>query len=656
VKPPRPIPIGVSRRRPRVGFALVLVALALLAGCNRQDRRGRPTLDEAPNLGGRYLDAEGVARTRVDVRAVLQMDVAAEDEVPARGVLAGYEFEAFRGGLITAVLDVPAPAGTLGLAFYGPRSLMGLWESPLVETAGATPGRLTLSTDALPQAGQYLVLVWSGSHASKAQFTLTLTCAGNCGAPTCPELAPCDLVCDHGFVLDATGCRTCACQAAPQCGADVGECPPGQYCADDGRCQVRPPPPPECTEERPVCDTQGETWPNACSAERAGREVAYDGRCNEAPAAECDAERPCAAPQVCVESLCRAPVCDCPDEHAPVCSVTRQTYRNLCELTCREGAAALAYHGECLDLRPCREAADCPEGRICEAVRDRENLARCAADPDALDCQRVCVMAAPQTLCGGDRPACPAASACYGDEDGGVCLTRCAFDGAGTCGAGMRCAAVDAIGLSEGEGVCLPGCRPGGRGGCPQGLLCLPDERSQPVCQSCDCPWPEPGEEVCTDQQQQYPSACHAQCAGAVNWRSGRCDGQAACECEFGYAPVCGADGVLHNRCEARCAEPPIPVLGDVSACLPRGAGVTFACERDEDCMVGACEGRLCAAGPVAAAVCPAVSPELACYARFGECGCVANRCTFGATRDVVRCLEADVDAAEPSSPAFPRR
>lgn len=632
------------------------MALAVLGACNRQERRGPPVLDEAPNLGGRYLDADGVARTRVDVRAVLQMDAASSDDVPARGVLAGYEFEAFRGGEITALLEAPDPVGTLGLAFYGPRSLMGLWESPLVETAGATPGRLSLTTEALPQAGQYLVLVWSEAKAPEARFTLTLSCAGNCGAPTCPELAPCDLVCDHGFILDAEGCRTCACQAAPQCGAEVGDCPPGQYCDDDGRCRVRPPPPPECTEERPVCDTQGETWPNACSAEQAGREVAYEGRCREVPVAECDADRPCTAPQICVEGLCRAPACDCPDEHAPVCSVSRQTYRNLCELTCREGAAALAYHGECLDLRPCRETADCPDGRTCEAVRDRENLARCAADPQAEDCQRVCVMAAPAVTCGGGQPECPAGFACYGPEDAGVCLGRCRLVAEGACAAGLRCADVGATGLGEGEGVCLPACRGGGRGGCPPGMLCLPDERAQLVCQSCDCPRPEAGDEVCTDQQQQFPSACHAQCAGAVNWRPGRCDDQVACECELGYVPVCGGDGVLHNRCEARCAEPPIPVLGDVSACLPRGSNVQFACQRDEDCLVGACEGRLCAAGAVPAAICPPISPELACYARFGECGCVANRCTFGATRDVVRCLEAGAaaDAPPPATPSAP--
>jgi hypothetical protein len=656
VKSPRTL--GPSNLRSHRAVAFVFAAMALTVACNRQERHGPPSLDEAPNLGGRYVDEDGVARTRVDVRAVLRMETPAEDDVPARGVLAGYEFEAFRGGEITARLDVADATGTLGLAFYGPRSLMGLWESPLVETAGQTPGRLTLTTEALPQAGQYLVLIWSENPDPKARFTLSLTCAGNCGTPTCPELVPCDRVCDHGFVLDAEGCRTCACQAAPQCGPEVGDCPPGQYCGEDGRCEVRPPPPPECTEERPVCDTLGETWPNACSAERAGRVVASDGRCLEVPSTECDAQRPCPAPQVCVEGLCRAPVCECPDEFAPVCSVSRQTYRNLCELTCREGAAALAYHGECLDLRPCRETADCPEGRICEAVRDRENLARCAAEPDAENCQRVCVMAAPATACGEDLPACPAGSACYGgQETAGVCLLRCRFDAVDACGAGLRCAAVDTEPREDGEGVCLPACRPGGRGSCPPGLLCLPDERSQTVCQSCDCPRPEPGDEVCSDQQRQFPSACHAQCAGAANWRPGRCDGQAACECDLGYAPVCGGDGVLYNRCEARCAEPPIPVLGDASACLPRDAGVRFDCQRDEDCAVGACEGRLCAAGPVAAAVCPAVSDELACYARFGECGCVANRCTFGATRDVVRCLEgAEADSDAPASPAFPAR
>lgn len=633
---------------------LVLFVLSVLGACNRQERRGPPALDEAPNLGGRYLDADGVARTRVNVRAVLQMDAPAFDDVPARGVLAGYEFEAFGGGEITALLETPDPVGTLGLAFYGPRSLMGLWDSPLVETEGATPGRLSLTTGALPQAGQYLVLVWSEAEAAEARFTLTLSCAGNCGAPTCPELAPCDLVCDYGFTLDAEACRTCACQAAPQCGTGIGECGPGQYCDDDGRCRIRPPPRPECTEERPVCDTRGETWPNACSAEQAGREVAYGDRCREVPVMECDADDPCVAPEICVEGLCRAPACNCPDEHAPVCSMSGQTYRNRCELTCHEGAAALAYPGECRELMPCHETADCPAGRTCEAVRDRENLARCTEDPQAADCQRVCVMAAPVVLCGDGQPECPARSTCYGPEDAGVCLPLCRLAADGGCPGGSRCAQVNAAELDEGVGVCLPACRGDVESRCPPGMLCLPDERSQFVCQSCDCPRPEAGEEVCTDQQLQFPSECLAQCAGAVNWRPGRCD--AACECALGYVPVCGGDRVLHNRCEAHCAEPPIPVLGDVSACLPRGSDVQFACQRDEDCLVGACQGRLCAAGAVPAAICPPISQELACYARFGECGCVDNRCTFGATRDVVRCLgaRAEADAPLPATPSAP--
>lgn len=218
------------------------LALALAVGCNRQERHGVDHLSGAPNLGGRTVDADGVARTQVDVRDVLQAGAAVTGTLPARGVLAGYELEAFRGGEITAELEVFDRGGPVGLAFYGPRTTTGLWDSALTESDGKTPGLVSITTEPLPTAGTYLVLVWAEDRDADARFELRLSCKGNCGAPQCPNLEPCDLVCDFGFVLDAEACRTCACQDAPQCGEGVGECGDGLICGDDGRC-TRPPTP-----------------------------------------------------------------------------------------------------------------------------------------------------------------------------------------------------------------------------------------------------------------------------------------------------------------------------------------------------------------------------------------------------------------------------
>lgn len=639
-------PTGAFLATPWSVFArpllLICAALLLGAGCNRGHKHGRDTLDVPPNLGGHYTDADGVMRTQADVRDVVTVGGQVAGNLPPRGDLAGFEFEAFRGAEITAEVEVFEQAGPVGVAIYGPRTVTGLWDEALVDTRGDTPGLLSLTTAPLPAAGMYLVLVWTAREQDGPWFELRLSCKGNCGTPACPDMAPCDLVCENGFVPDGSGCRTCACQEPPQCGEGVGECPPGQICGDDGRCREAPPPPPECTEERPVCDTEGQTWPNECSMLRAGRVIDHEGRCRDAPAPECDEAHPCVAPAVCEGGRCVRPECTCPDESAPVCSRAGRTYRNLCEMECHEGADALAYRGECLDLRPCREAADCPEGRLCEAVRDPENQARCRANPDDANCQRVCVMAPPSQRCGHELPDCPQGQACYPEgAEFGLCLPMCRLADAGGCGDAFACGAVDAAGLPEGAGVCLPACRPGAPGNCPPGLACLPDAHGQNVCQVCGCPRPEPGQEVCTDDQVQYPSECFARCAQASNWRPGRCGDDPVCDCPRLWAPVCGPDHTLYNRCEARCELPEGAVVQPPDACLPDGTVLAQACVHDEDCAPAGCEGRLCTAAPLREAVCPPVSDELVCYAEHGRCGCINNRCAFHHTREVERCLQA---------------
>ena len=633
--------------RPSALTSAAAALLLTLGACNRHERH-RHEGDGPPNLGGQVVDAQGVAHTLVDVRAVVAVGDSKTDTLPQDGQLFGYEFEAFRGAAVTGVVEVDTDAGDVEVGLYGPRSTQGLWDAALAATHGRTPGSVTVTSEALPTGGMYLVLVQSQARQADVSFDLHLTCAGNCGEPACPDLKPCDLVCPDGFVPDADGCRTCACQTAPQCGDGIGACPTGQTCGTDARCHDDPLPA-ECMVERPVCDQDDHTWPNRCLLDRAGATFAHNGACQDAPPPACDAAHPCTAPATCEQGVCTVPACSCMGPAAPVCSTAGHTYRNRCELDCREGAAGFDHTGECSEVRPCRVPADCGANGDCMPVPDPANMQRCHQNPQDAACQRQCVMGQEPVACGAGQPACLAGQTCVSGGAGGrsACLMTCTLADAQSCDAGLACTTTDGATMADGQGVCLPTCRADQPAACPPGLECRANDAGIHVCESCGCPEPQRGDEVCTDQQIQYASACLAQCAQAANWRDGRCDRDAPCQCPSGWAPGCAPDGSLYNHCEASC-EMPGAVLSRPVDCLPAGTDLVLACNTDADCAATACDGRLCAAAPLPDTVCPTLSDELTCYASAGRCGCLNHRCGFAPTQPLWCTVECNGCAASP--------
>src|SRR5262249_44530567 len=51
---------------------------------------------------------------------------------------------------------------------------------------------------------------------------------GKCGPATCPPV--CDIFCEYGNVLDASGCPTCKCNPPPTTGCAAVLCPAGTDC------------------------------------------------------------------------------------------------------------------------------------------------------------------------------------------------------------------------------------------------------------------------------------------------------------------------------------------------------------------------------------------------------------------------------------------
>ncbi|XP_017778279.1 PREDICTED: turripeptide Gsp9.3-like [Nicrophorus vespilloides] len=93
-----------------------------------------------------------------------------------------------------------------------------------------------------------------------------------------------------------------------------------------------------CTfEHRPVCGSDGITYPNKCTLGCRQRE---DRSVREAH------QGPCGVQNV----RGRRDLCSCPDNHFPVCGSNGQTYANHCELKCETAKYAdlkIECHGRC---------------------------------------------------------------------------------------------------------------------------------------------------------------------------------------------------------------------------------------------------------------------------------------------------------------------
>ncbi|MEE2789135.1 MAG: MopE-related protein [Myxococcota bacterium] len=114
-----------------------------------------------------------------------------------------------------------------------------------------------------------------------------------------------------------------------------------------------------------------------------------------------------------------------------------------------------------------------------------------------------------------------------------------------------------------------------------------------------------------------------------------RCNGE--CDaCPIAWAPVCTRDGRLFaNRCEAQCrSSEPIRV----EECFrPQDIQVEARCRTDDDCA-RSCDGAVCGMR-VPDDACYELDVRTQCYARSGQCGCLANRCVFKLNERVNACL-----------------
>lgn len=553
---------------------LSLSSLLVLLACDRQPPPPPAVDDTPPDGSAHYLDADGVGRTLLTPIETLAYGERVERMLPQPTALSGFEFAGSAGDRPEIILDVQG-GPQVSLALYGRRDDTGLWGRPLAAVGGLDV--LRISGVELPGDGHYFILVRLLAGPPEA-YALALDCP-DCAEPVCAAVEPCDLYCEQGYAEGDDGCRVCGCLEDAPCEAD-DDCLTGEICRE-GACR----PAPTCIERcadaplDPVCDADGQTWPNRCVADCEAAGELQPGRC---PEEACGPERPCPDGQACRAGRC---VCDCDDALAPVCGASGRTFSNRCQLDC--AGDALAYEGPCdgppLTV-PCEGDGQCPQGQVCAT--------------------------------GGDGP--------------GVCTVECRPE--------MGCQRMLCTPLNE-RFVCLPPCGRDGR--CPEALQCLPDRRGFRVCTPCDCP--DEAAPVCVDGRIEYGSRCAALCTGAEPGAiaDGPCEGAPAeldCRnCPSVWEPVCADGHVRATACDAECGGRPAARVEPYEQCfeVPPERG----CALDADCVVSGVEGEVCAAEPVRAAA-PA-GPEARCFAAFGVCACIEGTCGFRpARREIERCLE----------------
>lgn len=259
-----------------------------------------------------------------------------------------------------------------------------------------------------------------------------------CNPPPLCEPIACTLFCAEGFAIDpSTGCETCSCRETPStCGSDAD-------CSADEVC-VALPCLPVCTDDDGdgVCDEPA-CGPSFCAPRETERHCGSDAECGEGGYCEILGCEP--------TDCTGGPDTDCGGEPGPC-------------------------YGVCRALPPtpppaeCTSDADCSEGNACD-------VSECLPVGDLAVCGGVC------------RPLLPPAIRCDADAD---------------CGAGARCEAVDCAAVcDESEGSCHWECHGGycvvdpttpppecrRDADCLEGQVCLSHEIAcECVTEPCICP------------------------------------------------------------------------------------------------------------------------------------------------------------------------
>ena len=220
---------------------LILMSMMVISGCKR-DRTQSSVL---PHGGGFYLDDQEQLRSRF-----LPLDLLnSGEEVSVDSLLLtgweGYEVKLeAQVDFKVSVRGLPKDA-TLGL--YGPRTVKGVWGSPLDQPQVSKSNDLLLIEGTVSKSGFYFILLAPHSNSPLTGLVTTSFECTEC-EEICPETEVCSLYCEENYqTFGLNECRLCACETT----GCTPVCSNNEVCRQ-GECQL--PCEQECPlESNPVC-------------------------------------------------------------------------------------------------------------------------------------------------------------------------------------------------------------------------------------------------------------------------------------------------------------------------------------------------------------------------------------------------------------------